>query len=56
MDSRRRGNDRCKGKVHLCTVDAWCMNAPYTVATGVAGEPIAPGNLNGGAVSKKRLR
>ena len=31
-------------------------SAPYTVATGVAGEPIAPGNRNGGAVSRKRLR
>jgi hypothetical protein len=24
----------------------------YTVAMGVAGEPIAPGNLKGGAVNK----
>ena len=28
----------------------------YTVATGVTGEPAAPGILNGGAVSKKLLR
>ena len=28
----------------------------HTVATGVTGEPAAPGNRNGGAVSRKRLR
>ena len=28
----------------------------HTVATGVAGEPTAPGSLSGGAVSRKRLR
>lgn len=28
----------------------------YTVAIGVTGEPMAPGNLSGGAVSKKRCR
>ncbi len=28
----------------------------YTVATGVAGEPTAPGRRSGGAVSRKRLR
>ena len=27
-----------------------------TVATGVAGEPTAPGSRSGGAVSRKRLR
>ena len=27
-----------------------------TVATGVTGEPTAPGRFNGGAVSRKRLR
>ena len=28
----------------------------YTVATGVAGEPTAPGRRSGGAVSRNRLR
>ena len=28
----------------------------HTVATGVAGEPTAPGSLSGGAVRRKRLR
>jgi len=28
----------------------------HTVATGVAGEPTAPGSRSGGAVSRKRLR
>ena len=29
-------------------------HAPYTVATGLAGEPTAPGMCSGGAVRKKR--
>ena len=28
----------------------------YTVATGVAGDPTAPGRFKGGAVNRKRLR
>ena len=64
MDSRLRGNDN-KGRVSNAhadeTRDLRARCAPYihvnqTVATGVAGEPIAPGNLSGGAVSKNRLR
>ena len=32
------------------------LQAVHTVATGVSGEPTAPGRRNGGAVSRKRLR
>ena len=40
-----------------CVVQT-CRNSGlyYTVATGVTGEPAAPGILSGGAVSKKLLR
>jgi hypothetical protein len=31
-------------------------SASYTVATGVTGDPTAPGNRNGGAVRRKRFR
>ncbi len=49
--NRRRGADAGRG-----TCDDCDFFRVHTVATGVAGEPTAPGSLSGGAVSRKRLR
>ena len=38
------------------TLRANTATSRQTVATGVAGEPTAPGSLSGGPVNRKRLR
>jgi hypothetical protein len=51
LDNARDQGERFEGRASERLV------APrYTVPTGVAGEPTAPGRRKGGAVSKKRLR
>jgi hypothetical protein len=40
----------------LCKETSFTLADPYTVATGVTGEPTAPGRRSGGAVSRKDVR
>jgi hypothetical protein len=45
------------GSVALVKIEARCITrvaVNYTVATGVAGDPTAPGSRSGGAVSRNR--
>jgi hypothetical protein len=48
-----------KGSYHCCEIGKKAGGFDFlthTVATGVVGDPTAPGNRNGGAVSRKRER
>jgi hypothetical protein len=51
---------RFKSKIlsieELTTTKIQIKTSFHTVATGAAGEPIAPGKRKGGAVSKNRCR